>query len=209
MLQITLPQLRQWQLGQLHEWATGLETTAHNYAWQLHRTANCFLDLDDFWISDSATAASSWMRSESASGARLASEIGNLVASVRSDLNRIARERERLLGTVAETEAAGSPGLGQHPVTFSVDSHWRVQADHTMIRNSAGHILEKITIETDSRQVQVSRAYAVFATTVDELTSKLVVAADKIGSRAQSIRDRSNMSTGVPTMGLHSPTTHN
>lgn len=192
MLQITLPQLRQWQLDQLREWATDLENTVADYAWQLHRTATRFLDLDEFWISESAGAASSWMSKENTSGARLASEVRGFVALVRAGTDRIASERDRLLGTVAETEAEGCPGLGEHPIMFSVDAHWRVHADHTAIRHPTAHVLEQIRIEINSRQAQVSRAYAAFATAVDELTSTLGTSARAVRARTQPIREQSD-----------------
>ncbi|MFE1595071.1 hypothetical protein [Nocardia sp. NPDC058705] len=188
MLKITLPQLQQWQLGQLHAWVTDLEDAVHGYAWQLHRTAAKFVDLDDFWIGKSASAASSLMRSENAAGARLASEIGSFVTAVRSGTDLITRERERLLDAVAETEAAGCLGLGGYPITFFVDSHWRVQADHATIHKPTAHILEQIRIEIGSRQVQLSRAYAAFAKAVDELSSILGGTADQISSPAQGLR---------------------
>ncbi|MGW0328992.1 hypothetical protein [Nocardia sp. NPDC003183] len=190
-----LPQVRQWQLDRLHEWASELENVVHSHAGLINRTAGAFADLDQFWVSRSADAVVDWMRAEKGSGARLASKVGAFAATLRTGAVRVARARGRLLGVVAETEAEGCFGIGDEAVRYSVDPDWRVRTHHTEVHSVPAHVLERIELDVHCRQVRVNDAYTAFAKELDALTQVLTVLATAITPPPQT---PSHPVTGAP-----------
>ncbi|MFE9785824.1 hypothetical protein ACFYO7_10630 [Nocardia salmonicida] len=182
MLQITLPQVQQWQLGRLTEWATNLETANQAYEHQLGRTVTHFQDLHGSWSGKAADAAYGRMDEENNQGRRLATEISELITAVRTGADRVSREREILLGRVADAETTPFSIDGQS-ITFSVGAQWRVLADYTAVRDLTEDIVRQIQAETDSRQGQINSAYFSFATAVEEFATTMTTNAGEIRSR--------------------------
>ncbi|MDO3651250.1 hypothetical protein [Nocardia mangyaensis] len=201
MLQITLPQVQQWQLGRLSEWATTLETANQGYEYQLGRTVSHFQDLHGSWAGKAADAAYGRMDEENNQGRRLATETSELVTAVRTGTDRVTREREILLGRVADAETLPFSIDGK-AITFSVGAQWRVLADYTAIRDLTEDIVRQIQAETDSRQGQINSAYFSFATAVEEFAAAITTNAGEIRSRGDILGNGLDVAGTEQTTGL-------
>ncbi|WP_446225058.1 TPR repeat region-containing protein [Nocardia sp. IBHARD005] len=201
MLQITLPQVQQWQLGRLSEWATNLETANQGYEYQLGRTVSHFQDLHGSWAGKAADAAYGRMDEENNQGRRLATETSELITAVRTGTDRITREREVLLGRVVDAETLPFSIDGK-AITFSVGAQWRVLADYTAIRDLTEDIVRQIQAETDSRQGQINSAYFSFATAVEEFATAVTTNAGEIRSRGDILGNGLDVAGTEQTTGL-------
>ncbi|MFD3705818.1 hypothetical protein ACFWUP_21980 [Nocardia sp. NPDC058658] len=201
MLQITLPQVQQWQLGRLSEWATNLETANQGYEHQLGRTVTHFQDLHGSWAGKAADAAYGRMDEENNQGRRLAAETTELITAVRTGTDRVTREREILLGRVADAETLPFSIDGK-AITFSVGAQWRVLADYTAVRDLTEDIVRQIQAETDNRQGQINTAYFSFATAVEEFATAITTNAGEIRSRGDILGNGLDVAGTEQTTGL-------
>lgn len=179
MLKVTLPQVNQWQLWLINDWATTIETVNTNYGYQLGRSVSHFQDLHGSWQGAAADAAYSKMVEENSQDRRLSTEVTELVTALRAGATGLTSERTTLLGKVADAQDAPFK-VNNQDVKFSVGANWVVLADYTSITGLTADMVKEVQAETTARQGQINTAYFSFANAVEAFTTAIKANATEI-----------------------------
>ncbi|MEV0435641.1 hypothetical protein [Nocardia sp. NPDC050413] len=181
MLKISLPQVEQWQVWLLNDWATTIATANTGFDYQLGRSVNHFQDLHGSWQGAAADAAYSKMDEEKNQDQRLSTQVSELVTELRTGATGLTSERSSLLGKVADAQDLPFTVNGQ-AVKFSVTANWTVLADYTSITGLTADMVKEIQTETTSRQGQINTAYFSFANAAEAFTTAISTHATEIRS---------------------------
>lgn len=172
MLKISLPQVEQWQVWLLNDWATTVATANTGFDYQLGRSVNHFQDLHGSWQGAAADAAYSKVDEEKTQDQRLSTHVSELVTDLRTGATGLTSERSALLGKVADAQDLPFT-VNDQAVKFSVAANWTVLADYTSITGLTADMVKDIQAETTSRQGQINTAYFSFANAVEAFTTAI------------------------------------